>query len=70
MRRQQGGGSGAATPGAEGSELAGATEAELQEKAKRKGRFRCVCNNSCPVPACPFPMAARSASDGASRALC
>ena len=27
---------------AQGSELAGASEAELQEKAKRKGRFRYV----------------------------
>lgn len=54
MRRQAGGGgaaaagSGAVTPtsmgGAEGEAggLAGATEAELQERAKRKGRFRYV----------------------------
>lgn len=41
---QQQGGSGATTPGLEGqaSELAGVSEAELQEKAKRKGRFRYV----------------------------
>ncbi|PSC70697.1 serine threonine-kinase 4-like isoform X1 [Micractinium conductrix] len=39
MRRQQ---QGAGTPGAEAAELAGASEAELQEKAKRKGRFRYV----------------------------
>jgi hypothetical protein len=39
MRRQAGG---AGTPGAEGPEAGGASEAELQERAKRKGRFRYV----------------------------